>query len=232
MGYGTPDGKYDGEKLKKEYETVFTKSPKLLAAITKECIDNDQAYGPPDMCPLLKMRHCAWIQYLKVRLVFLLIITSNNKKNLISYCNCIPVNRFSAEGILAGGEQIFRGSSEAPIARDLNFHEFWKQTFWLLLAPNSLSLSLSVSLGTRHAQKMSMAPLPIRTASVNRRHTKCLHSNLLYAGLSSYALLHNSYFHRIKSALQIVHCLRGNRRSANSRQWGCHLSYIQFSSFF
>jgi hypothetical protein len=26
----------------------------------------------------------------------------------------------------SGGEQIFRGSAEAPIVRDLNFHEFWR----------------------------------------------------------------------------------------------------------
>uniref|UniRef100_A0A0K8TUA0 Odorant Binding Protein n=1 Tax=Epiphyas postvittana TaxID=65032 RepID=A0A0K8TUA0_EPIPO len=62
-GYGKDDGTLDKAAFEKMFAEEFASSPTLVEAVKENCIGGDlTAYGPPDECELMKIKHCVHTQ--------------------------------------------------------------------------------------------------------------------------------------------------------------------------
>ncbi|XP_049868485.1 uncharacterized protein LOC126368504 [Pectinophora gossypiella] len=66
QGYAAnEDGKFDKEKLANTLQVSHSEDPVLLKNVMDKCVNGDlTAYGPPDFCDLIKLKHCISMQIL------------------------------------------------------------------------------------------------------------------------------------------------------------------------
>ncbi|KAI8422714.1 hypothetical protein MSG28_006479 [Choristoneura fumiferana] len=62
-GYASDDGTVDKAAFEKTISEDFSSMPSLLEAVKDNCLTGDlDAFGPPDACELVKLKHCLDMQ--------------------------------------------------------------------------------------------------------------------------------------------------------------------------